>query len=100
MKSTLTRRTLLRGTGAALGLPWLEAMASASESAPPVRMAFLYMPNGVNVPAWTPSGLGRDFALSPTLEPLAAVKEQITVLSGLWNAASGLCKSGAVATAA
>jgi hypothetical protein len=51
-------------------------------------MAFLYMPNGVNVPAWTPTGTGRDFGLSPTLEPLAAVKDRITVLSGLWNAAS------------
>ena len=89
MKSTLTRRTLLKGAGAALGLPWLEAMASATESAaPPVRMAFLYMPNGVNVPAWMPCGTGRDFALSPTLQPLAGLKDQITVLSGLWNAAS------------
>ncbi len=91
MGSKVTRRTLLRGTGAALGLPWLEAMASAETTggaAPPVRMAFLYMPNGVNVPAWTPTGVGRDFALSPTMQPLASLKDQLTVLSGLWNAGS------------
>ena len=89
MRSTLSRRTLLRGAGAALGLPWLEAMAATGAgSAPPVRMAFLYMPNGVNVPNWTPVGTGADFALSPTLEPLAPVKDKITVLSGLWNAAA------------
>lgn len=89
MKSDLSRRTLLRGAGAALGLPWLEAMAAAGPSSqPPIRMAFLYMPNGVNVPNWTPAGVGPDFKLSPTLEPLAPVKDKITVLSGLWNAGS------------
>lgn len=88
MKYQLTRRTLLRGAGAALGLPWLEAMAASELAAPPMRMAFLYMPNGVNVPAWTPTGAGRNFMLSPTLQPLTPLKDQIIVLSGLWNAAS------------
>ena len=90
MTSKLTRRTLLRGTGAALGLPWLEAMAGAQTAAPapPVRMAFLYMPNGVNVPAWTPTGAGRDFTLSQTMQPLTSLKDHVTVLSGLWNAGS------------
>jgi len=46
------------------------------------------MPNGVNVPAWTPTGTGRNFTLSPSLEPLAPVKDHVTVLSGLWNAAA------------
>ena len=87
-KFTMTRRTVLRGAGAALGLPWLEAMASTTESKPPVRLAFLYMPNGVNTDAWTPRGTGRDFTLSPTLEPLADLKDRIVVLSNLWNAAS------------
>ncbi len=89
----ISRRTVLRGAGVSLGLPWLEAMAAANttgaaSSKPPVRMAALYMPNGVNVPAWAPKGTGRDFELSPTLEPLAAVKDKITVLSNLWNAGS------------
>ncbi len=90
----LSRRTLLRGAGVGLGLPWLEAMvpssALASSSVPkiPVRLAALYMPNGVNVNAWTPKGEGRDFTLSPTLEPLQDLKDQIVVLSNLWNEAS------------
>src|SRR5207245_8633333 len=54
----------------------------------PVRLAMLYMPNGVNVNAWSPQGTGRDFTLSPTLEPLADLKDQVVVLSNLWNAAS------------
>lgn len=85
---TLSRRTLLRGAGAALGLPWLEAMAATGTAKSPVRMAMLYMPNGINTSAWYPEGSGRDFKLSPTLEPLAAVKDQLLVLGNLWNAAS------------
>ena len=84
----ISRRTVLRGTGVALGLPWLEAMASNLTPKPPVRMAALYMPNGVNVAAWTPKGVGSDFQLSPTLQPLAAVKDSVTVLSNLWNEGS------------
>ena len=73
---TISRRTVLRGAGAALGLPWLEAMspaawAATSASKPPVRLAVLYMPNGVREDMWTPEGEGHDFKLSPTLEPLA-----------------------------
>ena len=93
-KRSISRRTLLRGAGVTLGLPWLEAMmpasALASTTAPahPVRMAMLYMPNGVNVAHWYPEGTGRDFKLSPTLAPLEEVKDRITVLSNLWNAGS------------
>ncbi|MEX2262238.1 MAG: DUF1552 domain-containing protein [Bryobacteraceae bacterium] len=91
---SISRRTLLRGAGVGLGLPWLEAMAPssalASTGAPanPVRMAMLYMPNGVNTNEWSPRGAGRDFTLSPTLEPLQDLKDQVVVLSNLWNAAS------------
>ena len=91
MKRQIYRRILLRGAGVTLGLPWLEAMMPAATSAypkNPVRMAALYMPNGVNVDAWAPKGTGRDWSLSPTLEPLRDVKEQVTVLSNLWNEAS------------
>jgi hypothetical protein len=93
-KWPISRRTLLRGAGVTLGLPWLEAMAPvrglASSTLPksPVRMAMLYMPNGVNTAAWAPEGVGRDFKLSPTLEPLESVKDRIVVLSNLWNEAS------------
>jgi hypothetical protein len=91
----LSRRTILRGAGVALGLPWLEAMvpSALAASAPadaksPVRMAVLYMANGVNTKEWTPEGEGRDFRLSPTLEPLSDMKDQLLVLSNLWNAAA------------
>ncbi len=89
----LPRRTVLRGAGVALALPWLDAMVPARASAAttatakgPMRLAALYVPNGVNVSKWTVEGKGRDFTLSPTLEPLAALKNKITVLSNLWNA--------------
>jgi hypothetical protein len=89
----LSRRTLLRGAGAALGLPWLEAMTPAARAARveaplPKRMAVLYMPNGVHPDMWTPEGVGRDFKLSPTLEPLADLKDDIVVLTNLWNQGS------------
>src|SRR5581483_11187519 len=89
---SISRRTVLRGAGVSLALPWLEAMAPAatagSGSAQPVRMAFLYMPNGVNTSAWAPEGVGRDFKLSRTLQPLEDFKDQIIVAQNLWNQAS------------
>ncbi len=94
MRNSISRRTILRGAGVSLGLPWLEAMtpsrAFAASEAPkdPVRMAVLYMPNGVNTSAWAPQGTGRDFTLSPTLQPLEDLKDQVVVMSNLWNAAS------------
>src|SRR5215831_16064133 len=106
----ISRRTLLRGAGVSLGLPWLEAMmptarAQSKAMKNPVRMAMLYMPNGVNVAHWYPKGVGRDFQLSPTLEPLAGLTDQILVLSNLWNAgAKGgdghYCKESAILTCA
>ncbi len=91
-RSPISRRTLLRGAGVAVGLPWLEAMAPAATTTPaarpPVRMAVLYMPNGVHPGMWTPEGQGRDFKLSPTLEPLADLKSEIVVPTQLWNQAS------------
>jgi hypothetical protein len=87
----ISRRTLLRGTGAALGLPWLEAMAATKRTTAepgPVRMAALYMPNGVRADMWTPEGKGRDFTLSPTLAPLEDLKNDILVLTNLWNQGS------------
>lgn len=84
-----SRRALLRGSGVVLGLPWLEAMGQAkgrSDSNPsPVRMAALYMPNGAYPASWTPTEAGRNYELTPSLEPLASLREQVTVLSNLWN---------------
>jgi hypothetical protein len=90
MKS-LPRRTFLRGAGAAIGLPLLDAMVPAfAQSRPPAakRVGFIYMPNGVamnfsGINYWTPKGSGTDFELSPILTPLAPYRDRLTVASGL-----------------
>lgn len=94
-QKAISRRTVLRGAGVALGLPWLEAMVPSALAASkpadaksPVRMAVLYMANGVNTEQWIPQGQGRDFQLSPTLQPLADLKDELLVISNLWNAAA------------
>lgn len=88
----LHRRTVLRGLGASIALPWMEAMsvasspdreASNSDPHSPQRVAFFYIPNGVVQSTWNPVDTGRDFALSPTLEPLQNVREHISVLTNL-----------------
>lgn len=98
--TTVSRRTMLRGSGAALALPWLEAMlptssAAAKESASvgndhPMRIAALFVPNGVRSDCWTPKETGEKFELSETLSPLQAVKDQLLVFSNLWNQASNV----------
>jgi hypothetical protein len=71
----------------AIALPLLEAMtparAQAAGAKPPVRMAFLYVPNGIQMGDWTPKEVGADFVLPLVLEPLAAFKDDLLVLSGL-----------------
>jgi len=85
----IARRTLLRGMGMSLGLPWLEAMAATTPNgAPPVRFAALYVPNGMREDVWTPAETGRNFTLTPTLEPLADLKQDLLVLTNLWNQGS------------
>lgn len=56
----------------------------------PIRMAALFVPNGVHQGMWTPEGVGRDFKLSPTLQPLASLREQLLVFTNLWNQASNV----------
>lgn len=93
MSKILSRRTVLRGLGATVALPFLEAMqpraarAAAAVKAP-TRMGFLFMPNGVREDRWTPEGQGTDFKFSPILSPLEAHRKDITVLTGLGNRAS------------
>jgi Protein of unknown function (DUF1552) len=85
----ISRRTVLKGVGAALALPWLEAMRPAAGLAGPaagkfpLRLAFLYVPNGVHMPDWTPATVGAGFQLPTILQPLQAVKDDLLVLSGL-----------------
>ena len=93
-KIALPRRTFLRGVGATLGLPLLDAMvpalsALAQTAANPVRrLGFVYLPNGVarnftGINYWTPAGEGANFELSPILSPLAPYRNRLTVVSGL-----------------
>jgi len=84
----LSRRTVLRGVGAALALPLLDAMIPAArlfaaESPAARRLVFLYVPNGVHLPAWTPAVEGPLKTLSPILESLAPHAADVQVLSGL-----------------
>lgn len=83
----LSRRTALRGLGVSISLPFLEAMGplSAAADAPkaPLRMGFAYVPNGVIMNQWIPKKTGKDFELSPTLQPLKNRQKQLQVLSGL-----------------
>jgi hypothetical protein len=85
----LSRRTFLRGVSAAIALPALDAMtpalslASSARAASPLRLCFVYVPNGMVMSNWTPNGEGRDFAFSPILKPLEKFREQTLILSGL-----------------
>lgn len=79
----LSRRTVLRGLGTALALPWLEALAPAAGQTLPLRLAFLYVPNGIHMADWTPKTEGPGFELPWTLQPLAPVKDDLLVLTGL-----------------
>jgi hypothetical protein len=79
----MERRTFLRGAGAALGLPFLPSLARGAEPKPPMRMALLYFPNGVWEKSWVPATAGEDFELPFSLEPLAPVRRDVLVLSGL-----------------
>ena len=89
-KQRISRRTVLKGFGTALALPTLDSMLpvraraeSAALQVLPRRLVFIYVPNGVHIPDWTPSTVGRDFDLPPILAPLAAHKNSLTVFSGL-----------------
>jgi len=91
MNKHLSRRTILRGLGAAISLPLLDAMvpafASPSTAAAPLRLAFIYAPNGILMDHWTPPTDGADFDLPRDLPrilaPLAPHRENLLVLSGL-----------------
>jgi hypothetical protein len=85
----LPRRTFLKGVGLSMGLPLLEAMRparavlSADAQRAPVRMAFVFFPNGAIMPSWKPLGDGPNYRLSQTLQPLSDCRSKVLVLSGL-----------------
>jgi len=87
-KKHLSRRTFLRGVGAVIALPWLDAMKPALSAATiaPQRLGFFYVPNGMYLPNFHPAGSGgTTFELTPVLTPLASVREHVVVVSGLSN---------------
>src|SRR4051812_19774999 len=90
-KKHLSRRTVLKGAGAAIGLPLLDAMIPAhtafskTAAAPTPRLGFVYFPHGAVQANWQPKQFGRDFELSPILKPLDPLRDYVTVVTGLRN---------------
>jgi hypothetical protein len=87
-KKHLSRRTLLRGLGTALALPLLDSMTPALHAArnsavSPVRLGFVYVPNGIIPSAWTPTAEGTAFEFNRSMKALEPFRERLTVLSGL-----------------
>ncbi len=87
-RRSLSRRTLLRGAGAALALPLLDAMIPAGRSraagaAAPLRFGAIYVPHGAVMDRWVPATTGNGFAFSDTLKPLEPFRDRLTVVSGL-----------------
>jgi len=90
-KKHLSRRTLLRGAGAAIALPLLDAMIPAgtalaqTAAAPNARLAYVYFPHGAVMKYWVPQQTGANFQYSRILQPLESLNEYVTVVSGLRN---------------
>jgi hypothetical protein len=88
-KKHLSRRTLLRGAGAAVALPVLESMTPAglrrawAAGEAPARVAFVYIPHGAVMDRWRPAGSGPELELGPTMQSLEPWRERLTVVSGL-----------------
>jgi len=80
---------ILRGAGASLALPWLESIKAASPDErlkePPLRMAFLFMPNGVRPDHWTPQGDDEKYEITPHLKPLEGLRDDFILLENLWH---------------
>src|SRR5262245_61638343 len=86
-QAKVSRRTVLKGLGTAIALPWLDSLAAAAptatKTAQPIRTAFLYVPNGVIMPDWSPTAEGTNYELPFILEPLKPFQGDINVFSGL-----------------
>src|ERR1700690_2580697 len=92
---TVTRRKVLRGLGTAMALPFLESLLPtrafgatstatvAKAAAGPKRLAWIYVPNVIDMRNWTPATFGADYELSPTLKVLEAYRSKMLVISGL-----------------
>jgi hypothetical protein len=91
-KKHLSRRTVLRGAGAAIALPLLDAMSPAgvawaqtAAGSTPQRLAFVGFPHGAVMRKWVPEQTGQDYVMSPILQPLEKFREHLTIVSGLRN---------------
>jgi hypothetical protein len=86
-KLSLPRRTFLRGMGATLALPFLDAMVPAlsamakTAAKPACRLGFMYVPHGVLPEFWTPKAVGAGFELTPVLSPLGSLRDHVVVAS-------------------
>jgi hypothetical protein len=102
-RGSLPRRTFLRGVGATLALPWLDAMRPAfsvglKAAVQPTRFGFIYVPHGVILDSFTPRTEGANFEFQPIMKPLEPFREQLTVVSNLVGPPDG--GSGHVGAAA
>jgi Protein of unknown function (DUF1552) len=99
-KMHLSRRTLLRGLGATLALPLLDAMvpaltAAAKTAAAPIRrFGVFYVPNGMSMPYWFPKAVGPMSELPPTLQSLNELKDRVLLMGGLADEPANLVKGG------
>jgi hypothetical protein len=91
-KKHISRRAVLKGVGASIALPLLDAMNPASTAwaqtpagAPPKRFAFIGFPHGAIMDKWSPAGTGANYEMSPILQPLEPFRKHLTIVSGLRN---------------
>ncbi|MEJ0099803.1 MAG: DUF1552 domain-containing protein [Pseudomonadota bacterium] len=90
-KKSISRRAVLRGAGASIALPLLDAMIpagvalGATAAAPTTRMGFIYFPHGAIMKSWVPEQTGTGYTMSPILKPLEPFRSQMTIVSGLRN---------------
>src|SRR5258708_4453707 len=99
-KMHLSRRTVLRGLGVTLALPFLDSMVPAltalskTAAAPVRRFGVFYVPNGMSMPYWFPKTAGPLAELPPTLRSLAEVKDRVLLMGGLADEAANLVRTG------
>jgi hypothetical protein len=92
MSKHISRRTVLRGAGVTMALPWLDSLSAYADTPPasafPKRFAVMFMGNGINEDHWSSEGNGADMKLSKSLSPLEPLKNKINVINGLFNKAA------------
>jgi len=99
-KKALPRRTFLRGLGGALALPLLDSMipamsASGSANERAIRLAFVYVPNGIIQKGWLPSKTGAGYEMASTMKPLEPFRDKMVVISNLAQNGGRALKDGA-----